>query len=340
LQLAEDPEMQNPLLTRWSGPFGGVPPFDRVKVEHFKPALDQGMSEQLAEIERIAGDASAATFENTIAALERSGRTLDRVLRVYNVFATTMLSDAFQAVEREMEPKLAAFDDRIVQNERLFKRISAVYEAREQAGLTPEQQRLAWLKYTDFARSGAKLDAAAKERLCAINQRLASLYTEFSQNVLADEASYVLIDREEDLAGLPESLRSAAAEAAGANGHAGRWAILNTRSSVEPFLTYSAKRGLREKVWRAFVNRGDNGDAHDNKRAIAEIVQLRDERAKLLGYPTHAHWRLEMSMARTPERATGLMQAVWQPAVQRVAEEVADMQAVADAEGAGIVIEP
>jgi peptidyl-dipeptidase Dcp len=332
--------MQNPLLARWSGPFGGVPPFDRAKVEHFEPALEEAMTEQLAEIERIADDPAAPTFENTLAALERSGRTLDRVLRVYNVFASTMLSDAFQAVEREMEPKLAAFDDRIVQNEKLFKRISSVYEARERSALTPEQQRLAWLKYTEFVRSGAKLDVAAKQRLSAINQRLATLYTEFSQNVLADEASYVLIEKEDELAGLPESFRSAAAEAASANGHPGRWAILNTRSSVEPFLTYAAKRGLREKVFRAFVRRGDNGDAHDTKQAIAEIVRLRDERAKLLGYPTHAHWRLEVSMAKTPERATELMQAVWKHAVQRVAEEVADMQAVADGEGAGIDIEP
>src|SRR6185436_4684400 len=226
--------MQNPLLARWKGPFGGVPPFDETKAEHFKPALDDGMAEQLAEIERIANDPAPPAFENTIAALERSGRTLDRVLRVYNVFASTMLSEAFQAVEREMEPKLAAFADRIVQNASLFKRLSAVYEARERSGLTPEQQRLVWLKYTEFARSGAKLDAAAKERLSAINQRLASLYTDFSQNVLADEATYVLIETQDDLAGLPESFRSAAAEAASASGHPGRWAILNTRSSVEP----------------------------------------------------------------------------------------------------------
>jgi peptidyl-dipeptidase Dcp len=181
--------MQNPLLAPWSGPFGGVPPFDETKVEHFKPALDEGMAAQLAEIERIANHPAARLSRNTLAALERSGRALDRVLRVYNVFASTMLSDAFQAVEREMEPKLAAFEDRIIQNEKLFKRISAVYEARERSGLTPEQQRLAWLKYTEFARSGAQLGAAAKGRLSAINQRLATLYTEFSQNVLADESN-------------------------------------------------------------------------------------------------------------------------------------------------------
>ena len=327
--------MSNPLLPRWTGPYGGVPPFDQVKVEHFGPALDAAMAEHLAEIEAIAADPAPATFENTIAAMERAGRTLDRVDRVYSVFSSTMRSAAFQDVEREMEPKLARLRDRIVQDEKLFERISAVYEARERSGLTPEQQRLAWLKYNDFARSGARLAAAAKKRLSEINGRLASLYTEFSQNVLADEGSVLYLASESDLAGLPESLRESAAEAARERGHAGEWAILNTRSSMEPFLTYSGRRGLREKVWRAYYSRGDNGDARDNKKIIGEIVRLRGERARLLGYASHAHWRLEMSMAKTPERATELMEALWRPAVTRVAEEVADMQAEADRGVAG-----
>ncbi len=332
--------MANPLLPRWTGPYGGVPPFDQVKVEHFEAALEAAMAEQLAEIDTIAANPVPPTFDNTIAALERCGRTLDRVDRVYSVFSSTLRSPAFRDVERDMEPKLAQFRDRIVQNERLFERISAVYESRERSALTPEQQRLAWLKYHDFARSGARLDARAKKRLCEINQRLASLYTEFSQNVLADEGSALYLRSEAELAGLPESLREGAAEAARERGRAGEWAILNTRSSMEPFLTYCAVRGLREKVWRAYYSRGDNGDARDNKKIIAEIVRLRGERAKLLGYASHAHWRLEMSMAKTPERATALMEALWRPAVSRVAEEVADMQAEADREGDGIAIEP
>ena len=331
--------MENSLLQSWSGAYGGVPPFDKVEVEHFKPALEAAMAAQLAEIDRIAADPAPADFENTIAALERTGRTFDRVSSVYGVFSSTMRSAAFQDVEREMEPKLAGFRDRIVQNAKLFKRIAAVYETREAGRLTAEQKRLVWLRYTDFARSGARLEAAAKKRLSEINQRLASLYTEFSQHVLADEASALVLRNEAELAGLPESLRSSAAAAAEARGEKGKWAILNTRSSVEPFLTYADARDLREKVWRAFASRGDNDDARDNKRIIAEIVRLRDERAKLLGYPSHAHWRLEMSMAKTPERAMQLMLAVWKPAVARVAEEVADMQAIADKEGAGIAIE-
>jgi peptidyl-dipeptidase Dcp len=331
----------NPLLPRWTGPHGGLPPFDKVKVEQFKPALETAMAEQLAEIDKIARDPAAPTFENTIAAMERSGRTLDRVSNVYGVFSSTMSSPEFQVVEREMEPKLAAFGDQIVQNEALFKRIAAVYDTRDKANLTPEQKRLAWLRYTDFTRSGAKLDAVAKKRLSEINQRLATLYTDFSQNVLADEGGYVLVlESEADLAGLPESLRSAAAAAAEQRGHKGKWAILNTRSSMEPFLTYSDRRDLREKVWRTYYSRGDNGDAKDNKAIIAEIVKLRGERAKLLGYATHAHWRLENSMAKTPERAMQLMEAVWKPAVTRVSEEVADMQAIADKEGAKITVEP
>jgi len=330
----------NPLVAPWSGPFGGVPPFDKVKIEHFKPALEIAMAERLAEIDRIADDPSPPTFANTLEAMERGGRTLDRATAIYGIFASTMRSSAFQDVEREMEPRLAGFNDRIVQNARLFARIAAVYEAREKSGLTPEQQRLAWLRYTEFARSGARLDEVAKKRLSEINQRLATLYTDFSQNVLADENSHSLvIDDAADLAGLPDSLVSAAA-AAGARGHDAKWEILNTRSSVEPFLTYSGRRDLREKVWRTFASRGDNNDARDNKKLVAEIVRLRDARAKLLGYPSHAHWRLEMSMAKTPERAMQLMQAVWKPAVARVAEEVADMQAVADREGANISIEP
>jgi len=331
----------NPLLEQWRGPFGGVPPFDKARVQDFKPALLSAMDESLKEVDRIASDTSPPTFDNTIAALERAGRTFDRVTSIYGIFASTMRSPAFQEVEREMEPKLAEFSDRIIQNSRLFARIAAVYDSRERSGLTPEQRRLAWLKHTEFARTGARLDDADKAKLSQLNQRLASLYTEFSQNVLADENAYTLVlEDESDLAGLPDSLRAAASAAAEERGHAGKWAVINTRSSVEPFLTYSDRRDLRERVWRAFTSRGDNDDAHDNKKLIAAIVRLRDERAKLLGYPSHAHWRLEMSMAKTPEQAIALMEAFWRPAVARVAEEVADMQAIADREGAGVRIEP
>ena len=330
----------NPLLTHWEGPYGGVPPFDRVKIEYFKPALEAAMAENLEEIDKIAKDPATPTFENTIVAMERAGSTLDRVTTIYGVWGSTMAGQEFQGVQREMAPKLAAFGDQITQNEALFKRIEAVYNSPEKKKLTPEEQRLAWLYYTNFVRSGAKLEAKAKARLSEINQQLANLFTKFSQNVLAEETDqFILLKDEAELAGLPQSLRDAAAAAAATKKQTG-WVIMNTRSSVDPFLTYSDRRDLRERAWRMFINRGDNGDAHDNNATITEILQLRAERAKLLGFPTHAHWRLENSMAKTPERAMQLMEAVWKPAVARVHEEVADMQALADKEGAKIKIEP
>ena len=331
----------NPLLAPWTGPHGGVPPLDKVRVEDMAPALEGGMTQELAEVEAIAKDPSPPTFENTIAALERAGRSLDRVDAIYGIWSSTMSGPEFQAVEREMAPRLAAFSDKITQNAPLFARIAAVYEAREKSGLTAEQKRLVWFHYTNFVRAGARLEAGPKKRLSEINQRLAELFTAFSQNVLADETDYVLfLDKESDLAGLPPSLRASAAAAAESRGHAGQWAVLNTRSSMEPFLAYADRRDLRERVWRTYFSRGDNGDAHDTKAIITEILKLRAERARLLGYATHAHWRLENSMAGSPERAMELMEAVWTPAVARVREEVADMQAIADKEGAGVKIAP
>jgi peptidyl-dipeptidase Dcp len=329
----------NPLLAPWTGPCGGVPPFDAVKVELFEPALEAGMAEQVAAIGRITAETAPPTFANTIAAMERSDRALKRVQSLYGIWSSSMNTPEFQAVEREMAPRLAAYRDRVTQDEALFKRIAAVYEARETAGLTPEQKRLAWLYYTTFARTGAKLDPAGKKRLSEINQRLATLYTTFAQNVLADETDHVLfLESERDLLGLPDSVRAAAAAAAESRGKKGQWAILNTRSSMEPFLTYSERRDLRERVWRTYYSRGDNGDAKDNNATITEILALRAERSKLLGFDSYARWSLEDTMAKTPERAIELMEAVWAPAVARVRGEVAEMQAIADAEGAGIKI--
>jgi peptidyl-dipeptidase Dcp len=331
------PRAGNPLLGPWVGPAGGVPPFDRVRVADFKPALEAAILENLAEIDQIARNPAAPDFENTIAALERSGRTFNRVSAIYGVWSTTMSTAEFQAVERDMQPKLAALSDKIHQNVPLFARIAAVY--RDMSNLSPVQQRLCWFYHTNFVRAGAKLDAPAKRRVAEINERLATLFANFSQNLLADEAGYVLyLKNENDLAGLPEPLRAAARSAATARGHAGEWAILNTRSSMDPFLTYAGRRDLREKVWRAYYSRGDNGNAYDNKKIITEILVLRAQRAKLLGYPTHAHWRVADSMAKTPEAAMSLMMQVWPAAVAREHEEVADMQAIADREHAGIQI--
>jgi peptidyl-dipeptidase Dcp len=318
-----------------------VPPFDEIRVAHFEPALETAMRENLDEVERIAADPAPPTFENSIAAQERSGRSASRVFAIYNVWSGTMSTPEFQAVERAMAPRIAAFSDRITQNAALFRRIDAVYHSPVKASLTPEQQRLTWLYYTTFVRAGARLDATAKKRVAAINERLAALFTLFSQNILADETNlWLLIESESELDGLPANMREAAAAAARQRGLPGKWVIANSRSAMESFLTFSTRRTLREKAWRLFVNRGDNGGVHDNNAIINEVLALRAERARLLGFPTHAHWRLENTMARTPERAVELMEAVWKPAVARVREEVADMRAIAAAEGANITIEP
>ena len=323
-----------PLLAPWGGPHGGVPAFDKVRVADFKPALTAAMAENLAEINAIATNPAAPTFENTIAAMERAGQTLTRVSAVYDIWSSTLNDPAFAAVETEMAPKLAAFYDQITQNPALFKRIEAVYNAPATKKLTAEQQRLVEVDYKQFVRAGARLDAPAKARVSAINQALAGLFTKFSQNVLADEADSVLVLKtQKDLEGLPASLVDAAKTTATIR-NAGVGVITNTRSSIDPFLTYSTQRKLREKAWRMFTNRGDNGGAHDNNALITQILQLRAERAKLLGYATHAHLRLDNTMAKTPEAALQLMEQVWKPAVARVHEEVADMLALAKKEGA------
>ena len=326
---------EKPLLRPWTGPYGGVPAFDQIKVADFKPALEAAMAESLIEIAAIASNPQAPTFDNTIAALERSGRTLERVQAAYGVWGSTLNDAAFSAVEAEMEPKLAGFFDQITQNAALFKRIEAVYNAPATKQLSAEQRRLTEVRYKEFVRAGARLDAPSKARLTQINQQLAGLFARFSQNVLADEADSVLVLKtDRDQGGLPASLRAGAQAAGTARKIAGAGVITNTRSSVDPFLTYSDQRALREKAWRMFTNRGDNGGAHDNNATIAQILQLRAERAKLLGYKTHAHLRLDNTMAKTPEAAMDLMMKVWKPAVARVHEEVADMQALAKKEGA------
>ena len=299
------------------------------------------MAENLAEVDRIATNPAAPTFENTIEALERAGRTYGRVTTAYGVWSSSMNGPEFQVVQRKMAPRLAAFSDQITQNNALFRRIEAVYNSPAKASLTPEQQRLAWLYHNNFVRAGARLNAAGKARVAEINQSLAGLFTRFGQNVLADETDvYLVLESEAELAGLPQSLKDAAAAAARQKGLTDKWVITNTRSAMDPFLTSSTRRDLREKAWRMFLNRGDNGNEHDNNRIITDILRLRAERAKLLGYETHAHWRLENAMAKTPDRAMELMTAVWKPAVARVREEVADMQAIANKEGGKITIEP
>lgn len=330
------------LLAPWTGPYGGTPPFDRVRVADLKPALEAAMAEKLREVAKIAANPATPTFDNALVEFERAGQAFNRVNAIYDIWCSSMNTADFPAVEREMGPKIAGFYDEITQNTALFARIAAVYRQSLAApeGFSSVQQRLCWHHYTSFVRAGAQLDAAAKVRVGRTNARLAALFANFSQNLLADEADYALhLTDPAELDGLPESECAAAASAAAALGRRGQWAILNTRSAMDPFLTYARRRDLRERLWRMYYNRGNNGGAHDNKHIVSEILALRAERAVLLGYATHAHWRVADSMAGTPEAAMGLLLRVWPAAVQRVREEVADMQRIADVDAPGIKIE-
>lgn len=334
----------NPAYAAWTGPYGGVPALDKVKVSDFKPALEQGIADYRANIKKITDQKDPATFKNTIEALERSHRALDRAGTLYGLWSSNLSTPAVEAIQEEMEPKIAAVGDEITQNKALFARIKTVYDARDKSGLNAEQKRLVWSYYNDFVRSGALLTDAQKARIAEINQELAGLFTTFNKHQLADESTFITLDSEADLAGLTDDLKAAASRLAEAKGQKGKWIILNTRSSVDPFLANSTRRDLRQKVWTAFIMRGDNDNANNNNATIAKILKLRAERAQILGYKTHAHWRVEDQMAKTPEAAMDLMQKVWGPAVKRVNEEVADMQAIADAEATKgsekITIEP
>jgi peptidyl-dipeptidase Dcp len=329
------------LLAPWTGPHGGFPRFDRVKVDAFKPAMMKAIDLYRAEIAAIAGNTAAPTFENTFAALDDTGRAFRRATRIFGVYTSTLNDKRTQAIEAEMAPLLSAFSDEIVQNEALFARLKFVYDTRSTAHLSPEQLRLVEVVYISFTRRGAALGTADKARLKAINQRLATLFTTFRQNELADEENGTLIvDKETGLDGLPDNLRIAAAAAAEERGQKGKWLFTNTRSSMEPFIMYASRRDLREKGWRLWTTRGGNPGAHDNRPLITEILQLRAERARMLGFDSHAHWTLANNMAGTPDAAMKLLMRVWKSALARAREEIADMQAVADREGGGIKIEP
>jgi peptidyl-dipeptidase Dcp len=323
----------NPFFEEWTGPFG-APPFGRIAPAHFGPAFERAFAAHDAEVAAIASDPAPASFANTIAALELSGRLLGRVGDVFRALAGAHTNPALLEIERAIAPRRARHWDGILHNQPLFARIDALYRDRDRLGLTAEQQRVLERYYLDFKRAGAALGAAAKARLAAINERLATLGTTFSQNVLADEQAYALVlETEADLAGLPDDVRSAARAAAQERGLGDRHVITLSRSSVEPFLQYSARRDLREKAFRAWIARGDGGGATDNKAIIAEMVALRAERAALLGYETFAHYRLDDAMAKTPAAVRGLLDRVWVPARARARADRDALAALAQAEG-------
>jgi peptidyl-dipeptidase Dcp len=330
----------NILLAEWTGPYAGVPPFDKVTPALFPQAFQFGIDEQRREIEAIANNAAAPTFENTIEAMEKSGRRLQRVEAIFSVMTSNMTTPQYQALDKEWSPKLSAAYDEITLNPKLFQRVKTLHDSKASLGLDAKQDRLLTRTYDAFVRRGANLNPAQKQQLSSMNQQLATLFTTFSERVLADESSYISAT-EAELKGVPADVKTALAAAAkDRNQPAGTYALKNTRSVVDPVLTFGDNRALREKVWRAFVNRGDNGGANDTNQIIAQILKLRADRAKLLGFKHHAEWRMQDTMAKDPAKAMNLMMRVWTPAVARVKEEVADQQALANKLGDKVTIEP
>ena len=311
---AAEKSIENPFFETWNTPFG-APPFARIKPEHFVPAYERAFAEHAVEIAKIADQKEPPSFDNTIVALENAGRALQRVDDIFGQLVGTDSNDSLLAIERNMSPRTAAHWNKVRMDAGLFARIDALYAKRDSLGLTPEQTRVLERHHTRHRREGAALGPDKKQRLAAIVERLAALGTAFSQNVLADEQSYTMeLNGEADLAGLPDFVREAAATAATERGMKGKHVITLQRSSVEPFLQFSSRRDLREKAFRAWIARGDKDDKTDNKAIVAETMALRIERAKLLGYPTFAHYRLDDAMAKTPEAVRGLLEKVWKPA--------------------------
>jgi len=330
----------NPLLQPWQTPYG-LPPFERIRPEHYGPAFEHAMRAHRAHVDAIAESSEPPTFDNTIAAFDRCGGELGRVERLFFNLAASETSPALQAVEREMSPRLASHYSAIHLHATLFARIEQLFQRREELPLAPEQLRLVERIHLDFVREGARLPAAARTRYAAIVERLAELTTRFSQNVLADESSYRLVLRNErDLAGLPEDLRAAARAAAQERGEADAWVITLSRSLIVPFLTFSDRRDLREQAFNAWIHRGEHDGEHDNRPLAREILKLRNEQARSHGYRHYADYALVDRMAGTPDAVAGLLKQVWEPAKARAAVERDALRAMALAHGAEHAIEP
>ena len=332
-------ENQNPLLADWAGPFG-LPPLSEIKPEHFQPAFDAALARHRAELDAIAANPVPPSFDNTIVALENGGRDLERVCNVFFVLAGADTGDAIEAVERDVSPLLARHSNAMYLDRALYARIADLYARRAQLGLNVEQARVLDRYHTRFVRAGGGLDKPAQDRLAAINERLASLGTNFGQNVLADEKSYALLLDESDLAGLPDFARAAAKAAAEERGQPRKYVITLARSSCESFLQFSSRRDLREKIFQAWIRRGENSGATDNRALIAEMVGLRAERAKLLGYDTYADYRLDDQMAKTPQAARKLLDEVWGRARAKAVAERDALQAMIAEEGGNFALAP
>lgn len=334
-------ELNNPLLQKWSGPYGGIPDFTKYKISDFKPAIEFAIQEKLSEIDTIANNVEEPTFDNTIKALELSGEKLDRIHAVYGIYRSNLSTPEFNLVDTEMSPKLAEINDKLYQNEKLFLRIKKLYKSDQSKNLNAEQQRLLWLYYTDFVREGAELNQQEKDNVAKINQELATLFTSFSQKLLAEENDqFIELKTDADFDGLPEEFKNAAIAEAKERNLEVLGCIGNTRSSIEPFLTFSSQRNLRSKAFEIFVKRGDNGNENDTNEILVSILKLRAEKAKLLGFKNFAEWSLSNKMAKDPQKTLDLMESVWKPAVDKVKNDVEAMQEMIDEKGGNFKIEP
>ena len=323
----------NPFFLDWNTPFG-VPPFDQIKIEHYLPAFARFIQQHDRQIDKIVAQAAAPTFENTIAALDRSGGRLDRVDHVFSAMHSAMTNPELERIAEKVAPMLSKHQDAILLNERLFARVKKVHDTRDSLDLDPEQHKLVEEIYKRFVRGGALLPPEQKKHLQELNARLAELTLQFGQNVLKENNRFELvIDRREDLAGLPANVIAAAAEAGTERGHDGKWVFTLHKPSLIPFLQYSERRALREKIYRAYFERGNHNDKLDNKKILAEIVALRTERAQLLGFATHADYVLDDCMAKRPENVYKLLEQVWTPALAKARQEVVEMQKIIDGEG-------
>ncbi len=329
----------NPFFGEFDTPFQ-VPPFDQIQLEHYGEAFEAGMKAHNQEINAIAVTRDRPTFENTIEALEHSGAMLSRVSNVFFSMNSSMTNEDMQAIAKDVAPRLSAHYDAINLNEHLFAKVQAVYEDMANLGLTPEQNKLLDEYYKGFVRGGAKLEKAQKERFKEINERLSVLSLQFGENILKETNKFELvIDNEVDLAGLPDNAIAGAAEAAAERDHAGKWVFTLHKPSMIPFIQYSEKRDLREKIYAAYTERGNHNDELDNKKIVSEMVALRAERAQLLGFETHAAYVLDDNMAKTPDNVYKLLHELWTPALERATMELGEMQAIIDAEGGGFKLQ-
>ncbi|MDD8011496.1 MAG: M3 family metallopeptidase, partial [Acidobacteriota bacterium] len=330
----------NPFFADFDTPFQ-VPPFDRIKPEHFLPAFEKGMAEQQAAVAAIVADPAPPDYENTIAALDRSDKRLTAVNRVFGGLASADTNDELKAIQKEISPRLAAHRDEINLNKKLFERIKAVYEKRASLGLDAERTFVLENLYKSYIRNGAGLDEAGRAALREINQKLSRLSVQYNQNVLNETNAFrLVVDKEADLAGLPESSLAAAAEAAKAAGLEGRWLFTTQKPSMIPFLTFAQNRALREKIYTAYIKRGDNDNEYDNKKILSDIIKLRVERARLLGYKTYADYVLETRMAKNPQNVYDLLNRLWAAALKVAKKEAGLLQGIIDRENGGFKLAP